>query len=207
MFAVARNPADPSTGCLPGFDPGPSATQVPISGVPTWPRRYCRCRMRCLSPLTRSAAAAGRAEREQPRDGECSATDTRIPGGGVMARGITAAALIASVVIGIGLTAPAFAKHGNGNGGGHGGGGGASFSGGYPSGFTMGQRSGWNGGSTPPGWSHGNKTGWRGRGMPPGLYKKYYSNSNRGYSNRYSGSSSDDRGYWYYYGSPGSYCG
>src|SRR5260370_41157524 len=120
---------------------------------------------------------------------------------------MTAAALIGSVVIGIGLTAPAFAKHGNGNGGGHGGGGGASFSGGYPSGFTMGQRSGWNGGSTPPGWSHGNKTGWRGRGMPPGLYKKYYPNSNRGYSNRYSGSSSDDRGYWNYYGSPWSYYG
>ena len=64
-----------------------------------------------------------------------------------MARGIAAAALLASVVIGVGLTAPAFAKHGNGNGG------------------------GWNGGSTPPGWSHGNKTGWGGRGMPPGLYK------------------------------------
>ena len=122
-----------------------------------------------------------------------------------MARGIAAAALLASVVIGVGLTAPAFAKHGNA--GGHGRGDGASFSGGYPSGFTMGQRSGWNGGSTPPGWSHGNKTGWGGRGMPPGLYKKYYSNSNRGYSNRYSGSSSYDRGYWNYYGSPWSYYG
>jgi hypothetical protein len=100
-----------------------------------------------------------------------------------MARGIAAAAMLASVVIGVGLTAPAFAKHGNGHGG------------------------GWNNGSTPPGWSHGNKTGWGGRGMPPGLYKKYYSNSNRGYSNRYSGSSSYDRGYWNYYGSPWSYYG
>ena len=100
-----------------------------------------------------------------------------------MARGIAATALLASVVIGVGLTAPAFAKHGNGHGG------------------------GWNNGSTPSGWSHGNKTGWGGRGMPPGLYKKYYSNSNRGYSNRYSGSSSYDRGYWNYYGSPWSYYG
>src|SRR5207248_5721670 len=158
----------------------PSAAQAPISGVPIWPRRYSRCPMRCLSPLTRSVAAAGRVEWEQPSDGECSATDARILRGGVMVRGITAAALIASVVIGIGLTAPAFAKHGNGNGGGHGRGCSASFSGGYPSGFTMGQRSGWNGGSTPPGSSHGNKTGWGGRGTPPGPYKKYYSNSNRG---------------------------
>src|SRR5438067_11252496 len=99
--------------------------------------------MRCLSPLTRSVAAAGRAEREQPRDGECSATDTRISRGGVMARGITAAALIASVVIGIGLMAPAFVKRVNGIGGGHGGGGRTSFSGGSPFGLGMGQRGGW----------------------------------------------------------------
>ncbi|MBV8493662.1 MAG: hypothetical protein JO162_09320, partial [Alphaproteobacteria bacterium] len=50
-----------------------------------------------------------------------------------MARGITAAALIGAVVIGVGMTAPAFAKHGNGG--------------------------GWNDNSNPPGWSHGNKTG------------------------------------------------
>src|SRR2546423_2293149 len=132
MFAVARNPADPSTGCLPGLGPRAIGNSGADQWSPDLARRYCRCRMRCLSPLTRSVAAAGRAEREQPRDGECSATDTRIPGGGVMARGITAAALIASVVIGIGLTAPAFAKHGNGNGGGHGGGGGPRLPGGAP---------------------------------------------------------------------------
>ena len=111
-----------------------------------------------------------------------------------MAKGIAAAALIAAIVVGAGMAAPAFAAHG----------GGASFSGGLPSGFTMGQRSGWSGGSNPPGWSHGNKTGWGGRGMPPGLYKKYYSNSNRtrssGYSSRYSGSSSYYRNYPSYYG-------
>jgi hypothetical protein len=113
-----------------------------------------------------------------------------------MAKGIAAAALFAAVVVGVGMTAPAFAERG-----GHGGG--ASFSGGSPSGFTTGQRSGWSGGSNPPGWSHGNKTGWGGRGMPPGLYKKY-SNSNRtrssGYSGRYSGSSSYYRNYPSYYG-------
>ena len=114
-----------------------------------------------------------------------------------MAKRIAAAALIAAVVVGVGMTAPAFAERG-----GHGGG--ASFSGGLPSGFTMGQRSGWSGGSNPPGWSHGNKTGWGGRSMPPGLYKKYYSNSSRtrssGYSSRYSGSSSYYRNYPSYYG-------
>ena len=99
-----------------------------------------------------------------------------------MAKGFAAAALITALTVGIGVTAPAFAKHGNGD---HG---------------------GWKGNSNPPGWSHGNKTGWGGRGMPPGLYKKYYSNSNRGYSNRYSGSSSYYRD-WNYYGTPWSYYG
>ena len=115
-----------------------------------------------------------------------------------MARNVVAAALIAAVVIGAGMTAPAFAKHGNGNDGGRDG--------------------GWNRGSNPPGWSHGNKTGWGGRNMPPGLYKKYHSNSDRGYSGRYrsyydrsgtysgrysypySGSSNYYRSYWNYYG-------
>ena len=60
-----------------------------------------------------------------------------------MAKGIAAAALIAAVVVGAGMAAPAFAKHGGG--GGHGGG--ASFSGGLPSGFTTGQRSGRSGSS------------------------------------------------------------
>ena len=114
-----------------------------------------------------------------------------------MARSVVAAALIAAVVIGVGMTAPAFAKHGNGNDG------------------------GWNRGSNPPGWSHGNKTGWGGRNMPPGLYKKYHSSSDRGYSSRYrgdyyrsgsyssrnghysypySGSSNYYRNYWNHYG-------
>ncbi|MBV9017356.1 MAG: hypothetical protein JO058_17055 [Alphaproteobacteria bacterium] len=97
-----------------------------------------------------------------------------------MARGITAAALIGAVVIGVGMTAPAFAKHGNGG--------------------------GWNDNSNPPGWSHGNKTGWAGRGMPPHLYKKY-SRSNRRDSNWYSGSSRPYRDYWNYYGTPWSYYG
>jgi hypothetical protein len=118
-----------------------------------------------------------------------------------MARSVVAAALIAAVVIGGGMTAPAFAKHGNGNDGGRDG--------------------GWNRGSNPPGWSHGNKTGWGGRNMPPGLYKKYHSSSDRGYSSRYrgdyyrsgsyssrdghysypySGSSNHYRNYWNHYG-------
>jgi hypothetical protein len=96
-----------------------------------------------------------------------------------MARGITAAALIGATVIA--MTAPALAKHGNGD------------------------DSAWNGGSNPPGWSHGNKTGWGGRGMPPGLYKKY-SRSNRGDLNSYSGSSGY-RDYWNYYGAPWRYYG
>jgi hypothetical protein len=100
-----------------------------------------------------------------------------------MTRKIAGAALTAALVIGLSLTAPAVAKHGNGQG------------------------DGWNGGANPPGWSHGNKTGWGGRGMPPGLYKKYYSNSNRGYSNRYSGSSGYYRDYWNSYSGPGSYYG
>jgi len=98
-----------------------------------------------------------------------------------MAKGFATAALIAVLAVGVGMTAPAFAKHGNGHG------------------------DRWNNGSNPPGWSHGNKTGWRGRGMPPGLYKKYY--SNRGYTNRYSGSSSYYRNDWNYYGTPWSYYG
>ena len=97
-----------------------------------------------------------------------------------MAKPIAAAALIAAVVVGVGMTAPAFAERG-----GHGGG-------------------AWSSSSNPPGWSHGNKTGWGGRSMPPGLYKKYYSNSSRtrssGYSSRYSGSSSYYRNYPSYYG-------
>lgn len=100
-----------------------------------------------------------------------------------MAKGFAAAALIAAFVLGAGIAAPAFAKHGNGN------------------------DRGWSGGSTPSGWSHGNKTGWGGRGMPPGLYKKFYGNSSRGYSNRYSGSSNYNRGSWNYYGTPWSYYG
>ena len=102
-----------------------------------------------------------------------------------MARGIAAAALIAAVVVGAGMAAPAFAKHGNGNGGG----------------------GGFSNGSNPPGWSHGNKTGWGGRDMPPGLYKKNHSDTSRSYSNRYSGSSSYGRNYWNYYGSPWRYYG
>ena len=101
-----------------------------------------------------------------------------------MRKGMAAAAIIAAVVVGAGMAAPAFAKHGNEHGGG-------------PDG-------GWTRGSNPPGWSHGNKTGWGGRGMPPGLYKKYHSNSSRtrssGYSSRYSGSSSYYRNYPSYYG-------
>ena len=107
-----------------------------------------------------------------------------------MARRVVAAALIAAVVIGAGMTAPAFAKQGE-----HGG-----------------DRGGWNHGSNPPGWSHGNKTGWGGHNMPPGLYKKYHSNSDRAYSspyrgnydrsgsysNRYSGSSNYYRNSWYH---------
>jgi hypothetical protein len=82
-----------------------------------------------------------------------------------MARSVVAAALIAAVVIGAGMTAPAFAKQGE-----HGG-----------------DQGGWNHGSNPPGWSHGNKTGWGGHNMPPGLYKKFHSNSDHTYSNRYRG--------------------
>jgi hypothetical protein len=109
-----------------------------------------------------------------------------------MAKGFAGVALIAALAASIGMAAPAFAKHGNGN------------------------DRGWNGGSNPPGWSHGNKTGWGGRGMPPGLYKKFYGNSGRDYSNRYGrgysnwysgGSSSYNRSYWNYYGSPSSYYG
>ena len=89
-----------------------------------------------------------------------------------MAKGVGAAALIAAVVIGVGISTPGFAKHDHG------------------AGFSGGQYSGWNGGrsggSYPPGWSHGNKRGWANRGMPPGLYKRYYRNDNRSYSN-YSG--------------------
>jgi len=82
-----------------------------------------------------------------------------------MARSVVAAALIAAVVIGAGMTAPAFAKQGE-----HGG-----------------DRGGWNHDSNPPGWNHGNKTGWGGHNMPPGLYKKFHSNSDRAYSSRYRG--------------------
>ena len=111
-----------------------------------------------------------------------------------MARSVVAAALIAAVVIGAGMTAPAFAKQGE-----HGG-------------DRGGANGGWNHGSNPPGWSHGNKTGWGGHNMPPGLYKKYHPNSDhtyssryRGnydrsgsYSNRYSGSSNYYRNSWYH---------
>jgi hypothetical protein len=110
-----------------------------------------------------------------------------------MARSVVAAALIAAVVIGAGMTAPAFAKQGE-----HGG-------------DRGGANGGWNHGSNPPGWSHGNKTGWGGHNMPPGLYKKYHSNSDHtyssryrgnydrsGYSNRYSGSSNYYRNSWYH---------
>ena len=100
-----------------------------------------------------------------------------------MPRKIARTVLTAALVIGVGMTAPAFAKHGNGQG------------------------DGWSGNANPPGWSHGNKTGWGGRGMPPGLYKKYYSNSNRGYSNRYSGSSGYCRDYGNSYGAPWGYYG
>ncbi|TMJ59934.1 MAG: hypothetical protein E6G81_07795 [Alphaproteobacteria bacterium] len=90
-----------------------------------------------------------------------------------MRKGMAAAAIIAAVVVGAGMAAPAFAKHGNEHGGG-------------PDG-------GWTRGSNPPGWSHGNKTGWGGHNMPPGLYKKFH--SDRTYSNRYNGYSSR---YWGY---------
>ena len=86
-----------------------------------------------------------------------------------MARSVVAAALIAAVAIGAGMTAPAFAKQGE-----HGG-------------DRGGANGGWNHDSNPPGWSHGNKTGWGGHNMPPGLYKKFHSNSDRTYSNRYRG--------------------
>src|ERR1051325_10784424 len=74
-----------------------------------------------------------------------------------MASGIAAAALIASVVVGVGMTAPAFAKHGNGNGGGRGGG--ASFDNGSR-GFTMGQRGGRDGGWAAPGGGPRQKDRW-----------------------------------------------
>jgi hypothetical protein len=127
-----------------------------------------------------SPASAGETERRS--DPGCSASSVADPGDGVMARSIAAGAVIAAVIVGLGMAAPAFAKHGNGNNG------------------------GWNANSNPPGWSHGNKTGWGGRGMPPGLYKKY-SRSNRGYPNSYSGSSGYYRDYWNYYGAPWSYYG
>jgi hypothetical protein len=92
-----------------------------------------------------------------------------------MAKGVAGAALIAALVVGLGMTAPAFAARGGG--GGYSNGAGTSGYSGYPSGFGHGQRHGWSGGSYPPGWSHGQKKGWSGRGMPPGLYRRSYSNS------------------------------
>jgi hypothetical protein len=100
-----------------------------------------------------------------------------------MTKGVAGAALIAALVVAVGMTAPAFAR---GGGGGYGGGGYISDAGsygnsggysGYPSGFNRGQRHGGSGGSYPPGWSHGQKRGWGGNGMPPGLYRRNYSNS------------------------------
>jgi hypothetical protein len=95
-----------------------------------------------------------------------------------MAKSVAGAVLLAALVIGVGMTAPAFAARGGG--GGHGGGGASSSSSsstGLPSGFSHGQKRGWSGGSYPPGWSHGQKKGWGGNGMPPGLYRRYNSNS------------------------------
>jgi hypothetical protein len=89
-----------------------------------------------------------------------------------MRRGLASAATVA-VLLAIGTTAPAFAKRG----GGHGHGSTASdFPGstvsstGLPGGFSLGNKHGWNGGTTPPGWTnHGKKTGWGSGTMPPGL--------------------------------------
>ena len=41
-----------------------------------------------------------------------------------------------------------------------------------PSGFSKGQKKGWQGGTKPPGWSKGKKKGWGEAGMPPGLVDK-----------------------------------
>ena|SRR5437879_4550192 len=96
-----------------------------------------------------------------------------------MTKGVAGAVLIAAVVIGAGMTAPAFAARG-----GHGGGGYSSTSSSGYSGYSG--NSGYSSGNSyPPGWSHGQKRGWGGRGMPPGLYRHYNSNYNRGYSGSY----------------------
>ena len=65
---------------------------------------------------------------------------------------------VTGLVLAVSMTAPAFARGGN-----------SGRGAGSPSGFTQGQKQGWNNASTPPGWSHGKKTGWGTGTMPPGL--------------------------------------
>ena len=41
-----------------------------------------------------------------------------------------------------------------------------------PSGFSKGQKKGWNEGTVPPGWAKGKKKGWKGGTLPPGQASK-----------------------------------